>query len=206
MKTLATCLLSGLLLVSIASATTPDELPADWGSDVAEFAINGTYLGMTKADVTNSNAMFLRIKPPQSTLDVISYLVLSTTEDKVNIGHTRTNVVLDVVKNVYFNTDGRAVAIEMVFMNLDPDKKRALFERIDRKYDPLPGTKPNYFRYAVSDRIGLESTAIPTATDPGVGAGDKPSMFTIKNFYFHKAKYPEALRGTKKEILFQNML
>ena len=111
MKTLATCLLSGLLLVSIASATTPDELPADWGSDVAEFAINGTYLGMTKADVTNSNAMFLRIKPPQSTLDVISYLVLSTTEDKVNIGHTRTNVVLDVVKNVYFNTDGRAVAV-----------------------------------------------------------------------------------------------
>jgi hypothetical protein len=206
MKTLTTCLLAVLALVSLASAAPPADLPADWGSDIAEFSVNNTYIGMTKADLTNSSSMYLRIKPPKSELDVISYLVLSVTEDKIGIGHTRTNVVINVVKNVYFNKEGRAVAIEMVFDNLDPDKKRGLLERIDAKYSILPTTKPDFFRYSVSEHIALDTTAVPTELDGDVSALEKGTMFTVKNFYYHREKYPEAMRGTKKEVLFHNLL
>ena len=199
-----------LLCLSVASAAlavnTPADLPQDWGNDIKDFKINDTFLGMSKAAVTNASTQYRALQPPESNLDVLSYLVVAVSEDKVGIGNARPDVTINVIKNVFFNQNQQVVAIEMVFTNLDADKRRYALDRLDNKYDTLPTAKKDFYRYSVSPSILLETTVVPTDSDTSIFLESRPTEFTIRNFYYHKAKYREALQKTKKQVVLDDLI
>lgn len=194
------------VMIGIARAQEPQpaavNLPADWTPDIFTVAIHGTYFGMTKEAVSNQHARYKPAPKPASELDALSYTILAVPEDRIGIGQARPNVIVTCVKTIYFNQDGRAVAIEMTFSRLDNDKRVHLLDQLERRYTALPMTRKNFYRYTLSDNIQLETTVKPTAFASSIFGGDTPVEFTVRNFYTHRPKYREALlRSTRAPLL-----
>lgn len=198
---------SGLTLgVCAETGTNVVDLPLDWGPDVAQVAIHGTYFGMTRAAVSNQHARYQPAPRPPSELDALSYVVLAVPENRLGIGHERPNVIVRCVKTIYFNQEGRVVAIEMVFSPLDNDKRVHLLDQLERRYTALPMTRKNFYRYTVSENVVLETTVTPTAFERSAVGIDTPVEFTIRNFYTYRPKYREALQRTTRVPLLDGLL
>ncbi|MCX7847774.1 MAG: hypothetical protein N2595_07085 [bacterium] len=206
------CVYLGLLAVwsfcrgAVSADSTTLDLPSDWGPDVARVAIHGTYFGMTREAVSNQHARYKPAPKPTSELDAQSYVVLAVPEDRLGIGQARPNVIVTCVKTIYFNQEGRVVAIEMVFAPLDNDKRVHLLDQLERRYTAQPVTRKNFYRYTVSDNIQLETTVKPTAFQSSIFAGDTPVEFTVRNFYTYRPKYREALERSTRVPLLDGLL
>jgi len=189
--------------VVAATAVTP---PADWGEDIATFNINNTYFGTTKAAVTNGNSQYTVMPAPESPLDVVSYRILAVPDERLKIGAIRPGVIVEILKNVYFNKAGEVVAIEMVFTNLDVDKRRYLFEALDRKYEGVPDERRNFWKYKVSANIQLETTVAETAPQQVVGGKVMSASYRVSNLYMHKTRYRAALDEARSSNPLYNLL
>lgn len=193
-----------MLNLARAQETQPGalDLPRDWSPDIFTVAIHGTYFGMTKDAVSNQHARYKPAPKPASELDALSYTILAVPEDRIGIGQARPNVIVTCVKTMYFNQDGRVVAIEMIFSRLDNDKRVHLLDQLERRYTALPMTRKNFYRYTLSDNIHLETTVKPTTVASSIFGGNTPVEFTVRNFYTHRPKYREALlRSTRAPLL-----
>lgn len=178
------------------------DLPKDWTPDIFSVAVHGTYFGMTKEAVSNQHARYKMAAKPASELDGLSYVILEVPEDRIGIGQARPNVIVTCVKTMYFNQDGRVVAIEMMFSRLDNDKRVHLLSQLERRYTPQPMTRKNFYRYTLSENIQLETTVKATGYATSIFSGDVPVEFSVRNFYTHRPKYREALlRSTRAPLL-----
>ena len=173
---------------------------------VQPFAIHGITFGMDKATVTNLNSRYPMVAPPDSQLDVVSYRILSLPEEQTKVGLRRPGVVIEVVKSVFFNHAGEVVAVEMVFTNLDLDKRRFILDSLDRKYETLPDNRKDFWRYSVNNDIVLESTAVEITPQRVVEGAVMPAVYTLKNLYFDKTLYRAAHDETRKSEQLYNLL
>lgn len=161
---------------------------------------------MSKATVTNLNSQYPVVPPPKTDLDVVSYKVLSLPEEETKIGLRRPGVIINVVKNVYFNRAGEVIAVEIVFSPLDLDKRQFILESLDRKYEALPDDRPEFWRYTVNDTVVLESTANEISPQRVVDGKGMPAIYTLKNLYFDNALYRSAQDETRKTYQLYNLL
>ncbi len=199
-----------MVMIGVASAQEGQQaavdLPADWTPDIFRIAVHGTHFGMTKEAVSNQHARYKAAPKPASELDALSYTILAVPEDRIGIGQARPNVIVTCVKTIYFNQDGRVVAIEMTFTRLDNDKRVHLLDQLERRYTALPMTRKNFYRYTLSDNIQLETTVKPTAFQSSIFSADVPVEFTVRNFYTHRPKYREALQRSARAPLLDGLL
>ncbi len=208
MKRLMICALVTMGMAAYAAELTPAtlNLPTNWTADIFSVSVHGTHFGMTKADVSNQHARYKSERPPRSDLDVLSYTILSVPEERIGIGKARPDVMVTCVKNIYFDQDERAVAIEMLFTNIDNDKRVHLLDQLERRYTSQPVSRKNFYRYTVSDNIQLETTLKPTAFETGLFGADMPSEYLLRNFYTHRTKYREALVRSQRAPLLDGLL
>jgi hypothetical protein len=201
MKTLAVCVVFCLGLTAVCGAELSAEMLKDWGADCATFELNETKFGMTFAEVTNASAEYAQVETPESPLKVVSFLIVSVAEDKIPIGETRSDVTIFVVKNVYFNHDDRVVAIEMKFANLDGDKTKFVLDKLDNKYDIIRTDVKGNFLYKASDNIEIRTEVVPTDFVTNEFGRKKAVAYGIVNLYYHKTKYPEALKKAGDKVI-----
>lgn len=200
-KITAIAFLASITVLSTRAATNGTAFAKDWGREALAFTLNETSFGMTYAQVTNVNAEYATVAPPESELKTVSYLIVSVAEDKIPIGEMRPDVKLHVIKNVYFNQDNRVVAIEMVFSNLDLDKKTFVMRKLDQKYDVIPTEIKNVYRYHVYDNVEILCRVVETMYTENEFGRKIPQAFAVKNLYFHIPKYKEALKNAGKKSL-----
>jgi hypothetical protein len=201
MKKLAVCVVLCLGLTAVCGAELSAEMLKDWGADCATFELNETKFGMTFAEVTNASAEYAQVVTPESPLKVVSFLIVSVAEDRIPIGETRSDVTIFVVKNVYFNQDDRAVAIEMKFANLDGDKTKFVLSKLDNKYEVIRSDVKRNFLYKASDNIEIRTEVIPTDFVTNEFGRKKAVAFGIVNLYYHKTKYKEALKKAGEKVI-----
>ena len=201
MKILAACVAFCLGLTAVCNAELSAEMLKDWGADCATFEKNETKFGMTFAEVTNASAEYAQVETPESPLKVVSFLIVSVAEDKIPIGETRSDVTIFVVKNVYFNQDNRVVAFEMKFANLDGDKTKFVLDKLDNKYDIIRTDVKGNFLYKASDNIEIRTEVVPTDFVTNEFGRKKAVAYGISNFYYHKTKYPEALKKAGDKVI-----
>ena len=199
-KTVILCALIAAA-VTTQAATNNTAFVKDWGRDALAFTLNDVSFGMTYSQVTNENCEYKQVAPPKSELKTASFLIVSVAEDKIPIGEMRPDVKLYVVKNVYFNNQDRVVAIEMIFANLDTDKKTFVMRKLDSKYEIMPAEVKNVARYKVSDHVEILSRAVETDFTENEFGRKIPVAYSIKNLYFHVPKYQEALKQASKKTL-----
>jgi len=201
MKILTACTLLCLGLTTICSAEMSAEMQKEWGADAVKFTLNETKFGMTYAEVTNASSEYAQVETPKSPLKVVSFLIASVAEDRIPIGETRADVTIFVVKNVYFNQDGRVVAIEMKFANLDGDKVKFILSKLDAKYDVIRSDVKRNILYKATENIEIHTEVVKTDYSTNEFGRKKAIAFGIVNLYFHKVKYKEALKKAGDKVI-----
>jgi hypothetical protein len=194
------------LTMALPAANLPAETPA-WVAGVTNFVIGGVTLGMTKTAVTNIDARYRMLTPPADELDTTHCLLLSVPEEKLGIGMVRPGVTVNISRTVYFNQEGRAVAVEMTFVPICLDKRSFMLSQLERKYKGQPRVRKDVYRYSVSPAIELVCTIEPYG-EPRQRGESTVSDYRVRNFYYHISKYPEAMRQVQssKAGVFDTLL
>ncbi|GEM_PF-1773765 len=203
-----TTLLCALALLSTATARAvePAAIPA-WVAGVTNVVIGGVTLGMTKTTVTNIDARYRVLSPPPNELDTTRCLLLSVPEEKLGIGRVRPGFKVDITRTVFFDQDGRAVAIEMTFAPVDIDKRNHILTQLERKYLGQPRVRKDVYKYRVSPVVELVTTVEPCG-QPRTSGVNTVTDYSVRNLYYHTSQFPEAVRHVQssKAGVFDTLL